>query len=196
MGYAHSSLVARACKFCGSEFLAKPAEIRLGRAHYCSRKCMCDGMTTAPIERFKKYLGAPDENGCIPWLGNCHPRSGHGVFYDTPTRVQAHRFAYALAYGEFDNKLCVCHRCDNPPCVNPEHLFLGTQKDNLDDMRAKKRHAVGAATGRARLTESNVIEIRSLLSQGLYQHVIAAKFGVSQKAVFKIAHGLTWKHVG
>jgi DNA invertase Pin-like site-specific DNA recombinase len=89
----------------------------------------------------------------------------------------------------------VCHRCDNPPCVRPDHLFLGTQRANIEDMRAKGRAARGVNHFRAKLDPDKVREIRSARAAGESPYSIAARIGVSPPTVYAVLGGKTWKHV-
>lgn len=93
------------------------------------------------IRSFRKRVSKrKTKNGCILWKGAVTP-SGYGqhIPWINNETLSAHRLAYLIHYGEFDRKLCVLHKCDNPPCVNPEHLFLGTHKENTQDMLRKGR---------------------------------------------------------
>lgn len=98
---------------------------------------------TAPEQRFQAYLGPKLENGCIEWQGGLG-RGGYGKFRASPDKkhshVGAHRFAYEMANGPIPDGLFVCHSCDNRRCCNPDHLWLGTANDNVQDMVAKGRH--------------------------------------------------------
>ena len=90
----------------------------------------------------------------------------------------------------------MCHSCDNPPCVNPDHLFLGTQKENIADKLRKKREARGSRTGRAKLTEQQVAEIRFIFRTGRFtQKELASKYAVNRGTIIKALHGDTWSHV-
>ena len=119
-------------------------------------------------------------------------------------RVQlAHRVSYQLAYGDIPNSegyhgMCVCHSCDNRLCVNPDHLFLGTHKENLADMTAKGRRVTanrkGAANGRAALCEVDVWLIRELLKTQKPQ-AIANWFDVGYTTIGHIKHGRSWSHI-
>jgi predicted XRE-type DNA-binding protein len=100
--------------------------------------------------------------------------------------------------------MCVCHRCDNPKCVNPEHLFLGTPKDNITDRKSKNRQAKGSQIGNSKLNEANVLEIKRLLAEtNLTQEEIAKLFGVdgvacaqrNQATISNIKKGKKWAHV-
>jgi len=136
------------------------------------------------------------ETGCWNWqLYKDH--QGYGkVFNQGKTRL-AHQVAWEEAYGPIPNGLCVLHRCDNPSCVNPEHLFLGTVQENNIDRDTKGRHVPlhGSELGNARLHESDIPEIRELLASGLSQQKIADRFGVSQKTIWRIAARKAWTHV-
>jgi hypothetical protein len=112
--------------------------------------------------------------GCWIWEGRRNTR-GYGVFWDGCRNEFAHRVAYELATGGAPGKLYVCHRCDNPPCVNPEHLFLGTQRDNLQDMSRKRRTH--------RLSLSQIESVRRLVAGGARLLDVAAWFGVSKDTI-------------
>lgn len=147
-------------------------------------------------QALQRFMGRVRKtSGCWLWRG---PRDGAGygvVRVDGESR-RAHRVSWELHRGPIPAGMLVCHRCDNPPCVNPDHLFVGTHGDNQADKVAKGRQARGAAMPNAVLTEPMVVEIRSLISDGeLTQQEIAHRFGVSVGAVFSIAHGRGWKHV-
>lgn len=97
-----------------------------------------------PVERFWEHVDVRGPDDCWPWLAGCYPngygRMGMGSRADDSRRdVMAHRFAWELEHSEIPKGMNVCHQCDNPPCVNVEHLFLGTQADNLVDMHNKGR---------------------------------------------------------
>lgn len=154
------------------------------------------------IVRLLSKVKVNHKTGCWEWTGAIEkprPRTlQYGWIGVGTTSVRAHRVAYQLAYGEIPAKMCVCHRCDNAICVNPEHLFLGTYKDNTQDMvRKKRRHSlVGEANTNAKLTESTVREIRRLRrSGGLETTVIAKQFNLTPSHVRGILRGRTWSHV-
>lgn len=160
-------------------------------------------LTDKDIERFKAKVAAPNENGCHLWLGGKF-HFGHGQFHVGGTSIPAHRVAYMLAKGD-PGHLCVCHSCDRPSCVNPEHLWLGTRTDNAADrdlkgrtgrgLKDKSRHARGERVSRARLTAEKVLEIRALREAGHELMSIASRFGVGGAAISKIVKRQVWKHV-
>lgn len=112
--------------------------------------------------------------------------------------MYAHRFAYSVLVGPIPEGLFVCHSCDNPACVNPEHLFLGTSKDNNQDCARKGRNKAskgrGIANIRAKLTESDVLAIRAIPKEIKNTH-IAKQYGVSDVAVSYIRLRRTWRHI-
>ncbi|WP_420872710.1 HNH endonuclease [Paenibacillus ehimensis] len=107
----------------------------------------------------------------------------------------AHRYSYQMHKGTIPKGMFVMHSCDNRLCVNPDHLIVGTHRDNMDDMINKKRQAVGERVKSSKLTKEKVKEIRSLRKRGLMYKDIAVRFGVSAYHVKDICRFRVWKHV-
>lgn len=107
-----------------------------------------------------------------------------------------HRYSYILANGSIPNKLFVLHTCDTRACVRPDHLFLGTHQDNMDDMKQKMRQAHGPNTRTAVLTETQAIAMLHEYADGEHnQRLLADKYGVNFRTVWNLLHGWTWKHL-
>lgn len=136
--------------------------------------------------------GAAD--ACWPWSGKTD-QNGYGVFYLGGGDYRAPRFAYEVAFDTALGDRFVCHRCDNPRCVNPAHLFLGTSQENTADRQAKGRHARGERQGKAKLTDASVREIRRALSEGATQTAVARRFGVTQATIGYVKQRKIWGHV-
>lgn len=137
-------------------------------------------------------------DGCWEWQGSRAPK-GYGRFSlgGYGRYEQAHRFAWILAHGQIPNQLHVLHRCDNPPCCNPEHLFLGTNAENYADRVRKGRDGASFRPGdlcrTAKLKWRQVEEIRALWASGqASKREIASRFGVRPSTVHKIIIGETW----
>jgi hypothetical protein len=146
---------------------------------------------TSPAERFWAKVEKGD--GCWLWTGAVYT-CGYGRFTYTDATGRrhdtgAHRFSLALSEGDRPSPMCACHRCDVKPCVRPDHLFWGTQQDNLRDMAEKGR---AVRNGRAKLTDEQVAEIRARYGTGTLK-ALAAEYGVHEQTIFKIAHGLRRK---
>ena len=108
--------------------------------------------------------------------------------------VRAHRVSWELHRGPIPEGMSVLHKCDNPPCVNPEHLFLGTQKDNAEDCRVKRRTTCGEKDPRHKLTSKDVEGIRELRnSSNMSYRKLSKMFGVDRSTIIKIVSGKTWK---
>lgn len=131
---------------------------------------------------------------CWPWTGSTDGK-GYGKLHVRPKMWSAHRLAWKIHYGALDDNLSVLHRCDNPRCVNPDHLFLGTVADNNADMRAKGRHAHGEKQYRALLTADQVRSIRQKATDGTSLTEIARQMGVSRSSIGAIVRGKLWKHI-
>jgi len=148
------------------------------------------------IRRFQASFTVGLEDECWLWQRSMHVK-GYGQLKKTGERVQAyaHRVAYELAFGEIPLHRQVCHKCDNPRCINPAHLFVGTSGDNHQDMKRKGRHLYGVRNAIAVLTDQKVREIRALLTVGVSQRELGMRYGVSQGTISKIALGQRWVHV-
>lgn len=154
----------------------------------------------SPESRFWKYVEIKKESECWTWLGSKY-RNGYGQFFKSPMKITAHRFSYELKHGEITNKtLVVCHTCDNRECVNPNHLFLATQKKNMEDMLSKGRQGVkarnGEINGRSKLTWKQVREIRFLFetkSQTVKE--LIQTFEISESQIRRIINNETWREV-
>ena len=109
----------------------------------------------------------------------------------------SHRVSYELHFGPIPVGMCVCHRCDNPACVNPSHLFLGTHAENMADRNTKGRAAgpLGESNRRSKLRESDIRDIRHMRASGFTQQALAERFDISQTNVSSIVRGKTWGHV-
>ena len=120
----------------------------------------------------------------------------YGVFYISGTSYLAHRMSYALFIDAIPKELFVCHKCDNPSCVNPDHLWLGTQADNMADAAKKGRMPRGEKSTNSKLTEKQITELLNLYATGNYsQEQIAKMFSISRTVVSNLLHNKTWKHL-
>jgi DNA-binding CsgD family transcriptional regulator len=182
---------------CSIDGCEKQASVRdLCGMHYARLKR--HGTTNAPA----KFFGTPEQrfltkvektDSCWIWKASKH-RDGYGIFNagKEPGSVMAHRFSFERHHGPIPDSQCVCHHCDNPSCVNPAHLFLGSHKENMDDRDAKGRVAAGEASGVAKITESQVMEIRG---DSRTTREIAKNYGISHSHVSNIKRHGSWAHV-
>jgi hypothetical protein len=139
------------------------------------------------LSRFWEKVDKNGANGCWNWTAS--DVGGYGQFRLGLRMVQAHRISWELAFGEIPDKLHVLHQCDNPPCVNPAHLFLGTHQDNVDDRQQKGRTLVGEQHGKHKLSDIQVAEIRRRYSTGKETQTDLAKvFGIAHSQISKIVN--------
>ena len=152
-------------------------------------------------ERIMRNTQYDAMSGCWVWTGS--KRNGYGRLIvgsrtdGTRKIVSAHRLSYELTYGDIPEGMEVCHRCDNRCCVNPDHLFIGTHQDNMDDRERKGRNKPpkGESNGRAKLSESDVLTIREKRKSGVPFYKIAEEYGVHKKTVMDAVSGKHWADV-
>lgn len=183
---------ARLCFVCGARTKS--------RFKYCSKECFHSVSQRSRPHNFWKVRVEP--TGCWIFAGYIS-HLGYGQLYAEGRLELAHRWAWKLTHGDIPDGLFVCHRCDNKPCINPEHLFLGTTQDNTADKVAKGRCArtFGEQNGYAKLTERAVAEIRQRFarkSMPSHQKMrsnakeLAVEYGVCASHIRQIANGRAW----
>jgi len=203
----HSTKVDRVCEICGSHFVFKCAPSKGdGRGRYCSRLCgnRAIGIAHAvQLEiRFFNSIGKKTKNGCILWNARLN-KGGYGVICPNGRskshELLAHRVAFELLRGPIPDGLKILHTCpggDNRQCVNPYHLRIGTQQENIADTVLKGRTSRGENRYNSKLTDALVIEARTLHRQGVVSYYkLAKRHGVSIDAMKKAIRGETWKHL-
>lgn len=180
------------CQACGLKFGDK----RSKRRKYCSKVCEGLGKKTLISDRFFACVQKTDT--C--WLWACYRdphsygrMSGEG---HSATHLLAHRVSWQLHNGPIPEGMFVCHACDNPPCVNPAHLFLGTALDNSRDMIQKGRGVRGERAGSARFTAEQIRDMRERYSRGdISQGQLAREYRTSTGTMNAILRRKTWKHI-
>jgi len=147
-------------------------------------------------QRLLDNVRVDEQTGCWDWL-KFKDRNKYGHIKVLGKSELVHRVAYQTLVGDIPSGMFVCHRCDNPSCLNPEHLFVGTNQDNIDDKVAKNRQSkIGQQKGSkhslAKLTEKDIVDIRiSTLSQ----NKLALLYGMTQSSISQIQNKITWSHV-
>lgn len=147
------------------------------------------------VRMFWARVRKSEGDGCWEWNGAAY-RNGYGKLWWMGVFWMAHRLSYAIAFSN-PGDMQVCHRCDNRKCVRPDHLFLGTARDNVMDMvrKGRNRPTRGERCGNAKLTTQDVLTIRSAVERGATHKEVAAKYGVSAKQISVIVSRKQWAHV-
>lgn len=184
----------RVCPFCNKPFRASNY-----RTKFCSRTHARNYNQPSFEKRF--WLKVDQSGGldaCWPWMAG-RSKDGYGRIRSPKGYTSvASRIAYELTYGALEPGYLACHKCDNPPCCNPTHLFPGTDADNTDDMVSKGRgnwRKGEEVKHKVKLTEAKVIEIRKLYAEGYNQIQLGKMYGVARTLIGTIVRRETWKHV-
>ncbi len=201
------TVVTKTCEVCKIEFKTLQKEVVKGWGRFCSKSCQKKWQTHPMDEKFWDGVGRKTDAGCIEWKRGKSKR-GYGkltgVVGNQRKSVRSHRFAYELFVGPIPDGLIVLHSCDNPSCINPLHLSIGTNDDNSKDMVAKGRQAYGSRQGRSSLTDSQVESIRKFHNSARSGKkkardgtlkILSERYGISKDHVSVIVSGRTWRHV-
>lgn len=183
----------RKCPMCPTEFriLGKLSKT------YCSKKCQHKSLIKLDhlseeeklaLMKNKYERFVVKKEGCWDWKGATQKR--YGCFNFLRKNLSAHRASWILYNGSISADIHVLHKCDNPPCTNPEHLFLGSHRDNMRDMRTKGLHKQYS-----KITKDQAKEIKLLLSQGEKMQAISERYGLSLPSLCDIKAGRTWKSI-
>lgn len=183
------------CEMCGVGFTRLTSALAYSAHVYCSKPCADTAKVLDLDERFWAKVKYGDDDACWPWLGKLGT-DGYGKFWVSGTSKHASRVAWELTNGPVPTETpLVLHRCDNPPCCNPAHLFLGTQEENSRDMVQKGRSTSGERHPSARLTAADVVTMRAARRAGATLRELAAAYGVSDTHVSAVCRRVLWQHL-
>lgn len=145
-------------------------------------------------ERFMKKVEITDS--CWLWKAAL-TQDGYGAFWWDGKTLPAHRYAWSFYNGDIPKGMVICHKCDVMSCANPDHLFLGTVQDNHADMVKKRRNASGEKSGKAKLTSTQIIEMREKYKNSTHSCTeLSKEYGITRENVYYIVHYKTWRNIG
>lgn len=148
-------------------------------------------------QKFWEKVDKKEEDECWEWKA-CKDTCGYGIIWYNKKNTKTHRFSWILHYGKIPKGTEVCHHCDNPPCVNPKHLWMGTHRSNMLDMRAKNRGSItkGEKNGSHKLTENDVINIRNKYKMKKYTITkLSKQYEMCWNTIYYIVNRKLWKHI-
>jgi hypothetical protein len=160
-------------------------------------------MLKVTLDRFNAAIEKQGDDGCWLWTKRSTTSYGYGQLWEGRKRWEAHRLSWTIHRGPIPAGMCVCHRCDVPQCVNPDHLFLGNQRDNLRDMLLKgrahegyrKEPPNGVMNHKAKLTDDDIREIRRRYMSGESLRQLGRAYNVWFTTIHQIVLRKTWPHV-
>jgi hypothetical protein len=149
-------------------------------------------MNLSLVERMENFT--VKTNGCWKWTGGKTAQGYGNIWFDGSLR-RANRIRWQLCFGEIPEGMLVLHKCDNPECTNPDHLFIGTQKDNMQDMiqKGRGRKANGSSHYMSKFTEQDILEMRKLSKEGHDINYISEKFSAKKGTIRAIINRTNWK---
>lgn len=210
-------MVSLSCSYCGKQIKKSNGEFKKSvkrglKNHYCNRACSGKAKIITIDETKNRLINESikdPKTGCWNWHKSKNKKGYGHTAYNHIRSYSAHRASYKIFNGEIPESMVVRHKCDNPACVNPEHLELGTHQDNADDKVKRGRQSKGTSSGRTKLTEGDIIEMRVLYKYYLtkrkskkckiyskYSTIGLSKmFQIGISTVDSIVRGESWKHV-
>jgi hypothetical protein len=193
---AHGNSMWKCRCECGEETVVGGITLKHGHTKSCG--CLQRDRTRRHWERRRRTVldNHQEKDGCWEYLGAVNEH-GYGTVKIKDVTWMAHRLSYRRNVGPIPEGMQVLHRCDNPACINPGHLWLGTHNDNMRDMKRKGRRLgvnTGEENGAAKLTWEDVDEIRARYEAGgISQEALATEYDVTQTAIYRIVRGKTWQ---
>jgi hypothetical protein len=188
------------CQQCGQEFVARLSEVEKGDGRFCSMRCVYADLS-GPARAVDRFWSRVDRTETC-WLYRPAVRSnGYGAVKYQGRTLRASHLSWTLHHGPVPDRLWVLHRCDTPPCVNPDHLFLGNRSDNMRDAAAKGRldqqlNPLRRRAARSPFTPDDVRSVRSRYAGGgITMEQLGSEFGVTKHAIWRIVHRLNWSDI-
>jgi len=170
---------------------------------FCSKDCYCKFSSMSrkiPVdeEYLINHIKVNKKTNCWNWIG-FKDKDGYGKIRQGrfEKEQRAHRISYIIFKEDFDRSLIVCHKCDNPSCINPDHLFIGTHSINHRDMQSKNRsnYAIGERHGRSILKKEDVLTIKKMRHDNISVKKISKKFGISISYIYELLRNEKWSHL-